>query len=86
MIAIISEFNASEGEKDYSLLKTSLENELQMIFQKCTMKGEAHEQLHNYLLPMKSMFSAFDSDDAALKEEKAQELASHLAEFKNYFQ
>lgn len=24
----------------------------QEIFDKCTMKGEAHEQLHNYLLPL----------------------------------
>ncbi len=86
MTTIVSQFNASEGEKDYAELKTSLESEFQMIFQKCTMTGEAHEQLHNYLLPMKYMFAALDSEDQGLKEEKASELQAHLAEYSNYFE
>lgn len=47
------EFFKKEGSEDYSALQANLQSDFQMIFQKCTMKGEAHDQLHNYLLPLK---------------------------------
>jgi len=45
------------GLDDYNQLRVNLELEFQMIFEKCTMKGEAHNQLHNYLYPMRDCFS-----------------------------
>jgi hypothetical protein len=45
------------GLGDYEQLRIHLETEFQMIFEKCTMKGEAHNQLHNYLYPMRDCFS-----------------------------
>lgn len=45
------------GLGDYAQLRVHLEDEFRMIFEKCTMKGEAHNQLHNYLYPMRDYFS-----------------------------
>ncbi|HCM75648.1 MAG TPA: hypothetical protein DIS90_04665 [Cytophagales bacterium] len=35
-------------------LKSKMLEEFTNILNRCTMKGEAHEQLHNYLLPLKA--------------------------------
>jgi hypothetical protein len=45
------------GLGDYEQLRFHLEAEFKMIFEKCTMKGEAHNQLHNFLYPMRDCFS-----------------------------
>jgi len=34
------------------VLKDSLEAQLSLIFERCTMEGEAHERLHDRLLPL----------------------------------
>lgn len=37
------------------VLHDSLDARLGMIFARCTMKGEAHEALHHYLLPIQDL-------------------------------
>lgn len=37
------------------LLRDSLNARMAMIFERCTMDGEAHEALHTYLLPLMGM-------------------------------
>lgn len=66
-----------------AVLKEALENEFQMIFEKCTMKGEAHNQLHNYLVPLKMKLNQLDgtNDDAVISE-----IDAYLKEYSNYFQ
>jgi hypothetical protein len=53
MNAFLNEFPANPKLEDYHSLKSNMEIEFNVILQKCTMTGEAHNQLHNYLLPMK---------------------------------
>ena len=67
-------------------MKTQLETEFQAIFDRCTMTGEAHNQLHNYLLPMKTMMDELDQGDAASMEHRMEELKNHLSNYKNYFE
>ena len=66
-----------------AVLKEALENEFQMIFEKCTMTGEAHNQLHNYLLPLKMKLNQLDgtNDDQVISE-----IDAYLKEYSNYFQ
>lgn len=66
-----------------AVLKEALENEFQMIFEKCTMTGEAHNQLHNYLVPLKMKLNQLDgtNDDAVISE-----IDAYLKEYSNYFQ
>ena len=67
-------------------LKTELENEFQNIFKQCTMKGEAHNQLHNFLVPMKAMFDGIGSEVPEETTAAVNELSQHLATYKNYFE
>ena len=79
MIQLINNISPNENAEK---LKTSLENEFQTIFQKCTMKGEAHEQLHNYLLPLKEKLNGINSP---LDTAKINEIKIYLSEYQNYF-
>ncbi len=55
------------------------------IIQNCTMKGEAHEQLHNYLIPMKPYLEKIGSGDAKTAEEAKSVLTKYLTLYDNYF-
>lgn len=64
-------------------LSAQLENEFNLIFKNCTMTGEAHEQLHNYLLPMKDQLKQLkDSNTKAQREE----IQAYLKTYDNYFE
>jgi outer membrane lipopolysaccharide assembly protein LptE/RlpB len=65
-----------------SVIKEALENEFQMIFEKCTMEGEAHEQLHNYLLPLKMKLNKLDGTNDA---EVLKDIENYLKEYPKYF-
>lgn len=73
------------GQDDYNQLRSLLEAEFKMIFEKCTMKGESHEQLHNYLFPMKDYFSNL-SKDAETAEEAFLTLESYVPVYFDYFE
>lgn len=46
--------NSDAGEAEYQELGTTLSGITQEIINNCSMKGEAHEELHNVLIPMLS--------------------------------
>ena len=60
-------------------LQRQLQEEFTMIFQKCSMKGEAHNQLHNFLHPLKGHI-----DNVSFK--NLNELAEYLDGYQRYFQ
>ena len=82
--------NMSDKRKEHvpSYNKTGerLQEEFNLIIEKCTMTGEAHDQLHNYLLPMKEMFEAMSSSDLNACKVGYDKLNDHLAEYHSYFQ
>jgi len=53
------------------------------IFQKCTMKGESHNQLHNFLLPLKEMLEKLEEHS---EKQDLEEIKSYLHTYKNYFE
>lgn len=61
-----------------------LKKEFQTIFDKCTMKGEAHEQLHNFLIPVKANLDAIGKPGADPGE--LDKLEKHLLTFSDYFE
>lgn len=78
-----------EGTSDAAArqsLREELEAAYQNIFKQCTMKGEAHNQLHNYLLPMNPLFEKINGADAAESEAAIRKLKEHLAEYAAYFE
>ncbi|HJW30594.1 MAG TPA: hypothetical protein VJ508_15280, partial [Saprospiraceae bacterium] len=53
MIQLVNAFPGSPSPADYATLREKLIGELNLILQRCTMTGEAHTQLHNYIIPLK---------------------------------
>jgi len=82
----LDEFSKKSSLADYKTLKTNLETDFSEIFEKCTMKGESHNQLHNYLKPMLPMFDALESNDVKVREENYNRFRRHLAGYTNYFE
>ena len=53
-LADFTKNNSEPSKAKYQELGTALSGITQEIINKCSMKGEAHEQLHNVLIPMLS--------------------------------
>ena len=76
--------NGIDGKMDAAILVDSLQIEFKTIFDKCTMTGESHNQLHNFLIPIKGQLEklkAGNADAVTLKE-----MQEYLLTFKNYFE
>lgn len=74
-----------ETPASYARLKVELEKEFTMIFEKCTMEGAAHDQLHNYLFPMKAMFKGLESPNLKTCKVSFDRISTHLMEYPRYF-
>ena len=85
MQTILSSFSEDDSATEYATLKGELEDEFTNIFQKCSMKGEAHNQLHNYLKPIIAIFEGLESTDVAIRKANFNSLEKHLAVYANYF-
>lgn len=81
----MNSFNDFENMEAYSLLKKGLEEDFTELFQKCTMKGEAHHQLHNYLFPFIDLFDGLESSDLTICKSSFKDLNLHLDTYSNYF-
>jgi len=58
MVELIDMQTAKPG--DAKAMKAALEEEFGLIFERCTMTGEAHNQLHNFLIPVYDQLRGMD--------------------------
>jgi len=79
MSAMLQAFDPASGNAD--TLKAALEQEFGLIFERCTMEGEAHNQLHNFLIPIHHALREFNGEPA-----QRQALGDHLASYTTYFE
>jgi hypothetical protein len=86
MSQLVANFTDPENMEAYRELKTKLEAEFGTIISKCTMTGESHDQLHNYLLPMKPLFKDLAAEDLATRKSGLEKLIKHLSEYSAYFE
>lgn len=86
MQSLVDSLSANATLEEYHNLKTKLDVEFNGIIQKCTMTGEAHDQLHNYILPLKELIQQLENDSLEECKESAENLQAHLAEYDKYFQ
>lgn len=84
MLKAIDEATAGGSSMDYTALHTALETAFQDIFKQCTMTGEAHNQLHHYLLPMKDLFATVKS--SADQKAAVEKLRAYLQDYGTYFE
>jgi hypothetical protein len=80
----IDKFNKNEMISD-SLLSSLLRN-FNYIFDKCTMKGVAHDQLHLYMIPLKDFIQKIKNSEAEHIPHHLEEMSKHLQNFSNYFE
>ncbi len=85
MKKLMNDFSDTENTEAYLLLKSNLEKEFGTIISECTMEGESHNQLHNYLVPMRELFKDLASKDLQKCKETYAKLNQHLAEYSTYF-
>jgi hypothetical protein len=85
MITIMNSFTDKDDVEAYEQLTENLKLEFTMIFQKCTMQGEAHNQLHNFLIPIKHLFETLGSKNIKECQSSFDNLDKHLDEYKKYF-
>lgn len=79
MVGILGAYDPASG--DPAALKAALEAEFGLIFERCTMEGEAHNQLHNYLVPIHHLLRDFTATEA-----QRTALGEHLSAYGNYFE
>ena len=81
------ENNSDPGEAKYQELGTTLSGITQEIINKCSMKGEAHEELHNVLVPMLSNVGNIkNATDKAIGKSNVEALNDGLILFFEYFE
>ena len=84
MYTIIKKFQ-SRTDKDYIVLSDALSKETSVIIEKCSMKGEPHDQLHVVLVPMLDEISVLKETNSNSDSKKAA-LAKLEFLMKKYFE
>jgi len=84
MIQLVETFDNQNSST--TALKSDLESEFTMIFKKCTMEGKAHNQLHNFLLPLRKMFKELESSDIAIQNKTMKRIHEQLTLYQDYFE
>ncbi len=85
MINMVEAFASSDDSQAYKKLESTLSDEFTMIFKNCTMQGEAHNQLHNYLLPIKDLFDGLKSKELKTQQDSFEKLKNHLNLYATFF-
>lgn len=83
---LVDEYKA-QNDGDYQKLAENLKAQNSELIQSCTMKGESHDELHNWLHPHMQLI---DSLSKANSEEEAKEIVSEIdksfSTYQNYFE
>lgn len=85
MQGLLGEFTPEPTVEDYRALHKKLATSFQSILQQCTMTGEAHNQLHNYLLPLKGQIDKLGSESLADCQKVMPDLKAYLMKYSQYF-
>ena len=86
MLSIMNSFDKIEDINAHKKLSKQLNLEFSTIFRKCTMTGEAHNQLHNFLLPIKDLLGSLDSPDLKECQQIYNKLNNELKNYTTYFE
>ena len=78
----IASFDNSKPE-NYQVLADNLKDNLDLLTSNCTMKGQAHDELHNWLLPYLDLVDDFSKDKSA---EQFTEIQNSFTTFNKYFE
>jgi hypothetical protein len=85
MIKIMDKFTGTDEVESYSQLVSDLKVEYNLIFKNCTMTGEAHDHLHDYIMPFSGYLKGLKSGDLETAQNSFKEMRAHLGDYKNRF-
>jgi len=81
----INSFAMAE-QKKYKLLSEKLLNNIDLLTSNCTMTGQAHDELHKWLLPYIEMVNELsESKDNMEAAKKFENIKASFATFNHYF-
>jgi|GEM_PF-267541 len=86
MIEIMDSFTDTTSVEAYLALTDNLNEQLGLIFHKCTMTGEAHNQLHVFLMPIKATFAQLAGNDINMCRRSHKALRAHLDVYDEFFE
>ncbi len=86
MISLHEEYNIVNSPKDAAILASELNAVLDGIFNACDMEGEAHNQLHIFLVPLIHSIDALgDATTEDKAKQKYDEVLKNLLVFDTFF-
>ena len=85
MSGVVGEMPENPTIEDYRGLHVKLSTEFQTILQQCTMKGEAHNQLHNYLMPLKEKINVLETGDPEACQKILPDIKEYLVKYSHFF-
>ena len=85
MLGMVNEMPETPTLEDYKALQKRLATRFQQIFQECTMTGEAHEQLHNYLIPLKEKLDQLKAGDLETCRKVLPDIREYLGKYSHFF-
>jgi len=89
MINQMETFSSSKNVKNvthYNNLAAELRKEMTTIFDKCSMKGDAHNNLHAFLVPIFGYLKELESDDLETCQKAQNSLDLQLKKYAQFFE
>ena len=71
-----------EKSTNYSLLANKLKTNIDILISNCTMKGQAHDELHKWLVPYIELVDSFSKEKSA---NQFTEIQNSFLTFNEYF-
>lgn len=82
----VSAFGQGE-QKDYGALSAKLQTNIDLLTSNCTMKGQAHDELHKWLLPYIDLVNELsEAKDETESAKHFQTIKDSFVTFNQYFQ
>ena len=85
MLGSVGDMPAQPTIEDFRALHKTLNVRFQTILKQCTMRGEAHNQLHNYLMPLKEKIDLLASADLDTCKKMLPELKEYIMKYSHFF-
>ncbi len=85
MLGSVGDMPAEPSLEDLRSLHKKLNVKFQTILQQCTMTGEAHNQLHNYLMPLKEKMDQLATADLETCRKILPDLKEYIMKYSHFF-
>lgn len=85
MLGSVGDMPAQPTIGDFRSLHKTLNVRFQTIQQRCTMTGEAHHQLKNYMMPLKEKIDLLSSADLDICKKMLPELKEYIMKYSHFF-